>query len=403
MSSPARRSARLGAGIGQITRVAGATSFEMPVVAALANEIQRFLVEETRLGIPAIVHEECLHGLVARDAVCFPQSIGLAAAWDPGLVEALASSFARQLRAMGAHQGLAPIFDVARDPRWGRIEETYGEDPYLIAALGVAYVRGLQDGADAPVLATGKHMVGHGLPEGGMNRAPAHIGARELRDVYLWPFEAAVREAGMRSMMHAYEDVDGVPCVASRELFTTTLRDEWGFDGIVVSDYAGIDELATSHATVGDLGAAAVLALEAGIDVELPSTAAFGAPLAQALADGRVDPALRRPRGRARPGREVRARPLRGALRRCAGRAPAARRRPRPRSRGGARVDRAAGQRRDAPAARRPAVDRRHRPERRQRAQPAGRLRPRRSCRDAAGDARQPDRVPGPRRPQPVR
>jgi beta-glucosidase len=284
--------ARLGAGIGQITRVAGATSLAMPAAAALANEIQRFLVEDTRLGIPAIVHEECLHGLVARDAVCFPQSIGLAAAWDPALLEALATSFARQLRAMGAHQGLAPIFDVARDPRWGRIEETYGEDPYLIAALGVAYVRGLQEGAGAPVLATGKHMVGHGLPEGGMNRAPAHIGSRELRDVYLWPFEAAVREAGMRSMMHAYEDVDGVPCVASRELFTTMLRDEWGFDGIVVSDYAGIDELATSHAVVADLGAAAVLALEAGIDVELPSTAAFGAPLARALADGRVDPGL---------------------------------------------------------------------------------------------------------------
>jgi beta-xylosidase len=289
---PAKAQERLGAGIGQITRVAGATSFAMPDVAALANEIQRFLVEHTRLGIPAIVHEECLHGLVARDAVCFPQSIGLAAAWDPDLLEALASSFARQLRAIGAHQGLAPIFDVARDPRWGRIEETYGEDPYLIAALGVAYVRGLQEGGGAPVLATGKHMVGHGLPEGGMNRAPAHIGPRELRDVYLWPFEAAVREAGMRSMMHAYEDVDGVPCVASRELFTTTLRDEWGFDGIVVSDYAGIDELVESHAIVDGLGAAAALALEAGIDVELPSTAAYGAPLAQALAAGDVDPTL---------------------------------------------------------------------------------------------------------------
>jgi beta-glucosidase len=153
-------------------------------------------------------------------------------------------------------------------------------------------VRGLQEGAGAPVLATGKHMVGHGLPEGGMNRAPAHIGARELRDVYLWPFEAAVREAGMRSMMHAYEDVDGMPCVASRELFTTTLRDEWGFDGIVVSDYAGIDELVESHSIVGDMGAAAALALEAGIDVELPSTVAFGEPLARALADGAVDPAL---------------------------------------------------------------------------------------------------------------
>ena len=226
---------------------------------------------------------------------------------------------------MGAHQGLAPIFDVARDPRWGRIEETYGEDPYLIAALGVAYVRGLQEGAGAPVLATGKHMVGHGLPEGGMNRAPAHIGPRELRDVYLWPFEAAVREAGMRSMMHAYEDVDGVPCVASRELFTTTLRDEWGFDGIVVSDYAGIDELVESHAIVGDLAAAAVLALEAGIDVELPSTAAFGAPLAAGARRRARRPGARRPRGRARAGREVRARPVRGALRRRGGRAPAAR------------------------------------------------------------------------------
>ncbi len=288
---PAKAQHHLAAGIGQITRVAGATSYEMPVVAAIANEIQRHLVEETRLGIPAIVHEECLHGIVARDAVCFPQSIGLAAAWDPELLEAMAASFARQLRAAGAHQGLAPIFDIARDPRWGRIEETYGEDPYLVAALGIAYVRGLQ-GGEAPVLATGKHMVGHGAPEGGMNRAPAHLGERELRDVYLWPFEAAVREAGLRSMMHAYEDVDGVPCVASRELFTTTLRDEWGFDGIVVSDYAGIDELATSHATVGDLSAAAALALEAGIDVELPTTAAYGAPLAAALADGRVDPAL---------------------------------------------------------------------------------------------------------------
>jgi beta-glucosidase len=155
----------------------------------------------------------------------------------------------------------------------------------------VAYVRGLQEG-DSGVLATGKHMVGHGVPEGGLNRAPAHLGARELRDVFLFPFEAAVRGAGIRSMMHAYEDVDGVPCVASRELFTSLLRDEWGFGGIVVSDYAGIDELALSHAMVGDLSGAAALSLEAGIDVELPSTAAYGEPLARALADGRVDPAL---------------------------------------------------------------------------------------------------------------
>jgi beta-glucosidase len=286
---PAKAGAHLGAGIGQITRVAGATSLERPAVAALANAIQRFLVERTRLGIPAIVHEECLHGFVARDAICYPQAIGMAAAWDPELVETLARGLGRELRAAGAQQGLAPILDVARDPRWGRIEETYGEDPYLVAELGVAYVRGLQ--ADGAVLATGKHMVGHGVPEGGLNRAPAHIGPRELRDVFLLPFEAAVR-AGMRSMMHAYEDVDGVPCVASRELFTTTLRGEWGFDGIVVSDYVGIDELVTSHGVVDDLSQAAALALDAGIDVELPTTAAYGRPLAEALATGRVDPAL---------------------------------------------------------------------------------------------------------------
>jgi beta-glucosidase len=289
---PAKAAARLGAGIGQITRVAGATNLELPAVAALANEIQRFLVQETRLGIPAIVHEECLHGFLARGAVCYPQSIGMAAAWDPALVQTIAGGIARQMRSAGAHQALSPIFDVARDPRWGRIEETYGEDPYLVAALGTAYVRGLQEAGESSVLATGKHMVGHGVPEGGLNRAPAHIGPRELRDVFLLPFEAAVRDAGIRSMMHAYEDVDGVPCVASHELFTRTLRDEWGFDGIVVSDYAGIDELATSHALVADLSAAAVESLEAGIDVELPSTAAYGDPLAEALASGRVDPAL---------------------------------------------------------------------------------------------------------------
>ena len=289
---PGKAAARLGSGIGQITRVAGATNLELPAVAALANEIQRFLVQETRLGIPAIVHEECLHGFLARGAVCYPQSIGMAAAWDPALVETIAAGIARQMRSAGAHQALSPIFDVARDPRWGRIEETYGEDPYLVAALGAAYVRGLQDAGASSVLATGKHMVGHGVPEGGLNRAPAHIGPRELRDVFLFPFEAAVRDAGMRSMMHAYEDVDGVPCVASRELFTTMLRDEWGFDGIVVSDYEGIDELASSHAVVADLSQAGVRALEAGIDVELPTTAAYGRPLADALAAGRLDPAL---------------------------------------------------------------------------------------------------------------
>ena len=150
--------------------------------------------------------------------------------------------------ATGARHALGPVLDIGRDPRWGRIEETYGEDPYLAAELGLAYIRALQgpDLADG-VLATGKHMVGHGLAEGGMNQAPAHVGPRELRDEQLFPFEAAVRDAGLASMMPAYCDVDGVPCHASHELLTTILRDEWGFDGIVASDYIGVEMLRTAH------------------------------------------------------------------------------------------------------------------------------------------------------------
>ena len=286
---------------------------------------------------------------------CFPQSIGLAAAWDPELVEALAGSFARQLRAMGAHQGLAPIFDVARDPRWGRIEETYGEDPYLIAALGVAYVRGLQEGAGAPVLATGKHMVGHGLPEGGMNRAPAHIGPRELRDVYLWPFEAAVREAGMRSMMHAYEDVDGSrasPRASSSPPCCATSGASTGSWSPTTRGSTSSRPRTGSSAT----SAAAVLALEAGhrrraaLDRRARRAAGRGARRRPRR------PGARRSLGRARPGREVRAGVFEAPYVDAAGRASAARGRPRPGPPGGARLDRAAEPTTGPPAARRPAV-----------------------------------------------
>ncbi len=289
--SDARARNRLGNGMGQITRIAGVTNLDQREAAELANRLQKFLVEETRLGIPAIVHEECLHGLLARESVCFPQSINHASAWEPDLTQAMADRFGRELRAAGVHQGLAPIFDITRDPRWGRLEETYGEDPYLVAVLGTAYTRGLQGSGDLSehVLATAKHMVGHGLAEGGLNHAPSHIGARELRDFFLWPFEAAVREGGIRSVMHAYDDVDGTPCVASRELFTETLRNDWGFDGIVVSDYAGIDEIVTSHEMTDDRALAAALALEAGIDVELPTTEFYAEPLAQALREGKLE------------------------------------------------------------------------------------------------------------------
>jgi beta-glucosidase len=280
-------------GIGQITRLAGSTNLRPIEVAEVANAIQRELVDGTRLGIPTIIHEECLHGLIAWAAPCFQQSIGAAAAFDPSVVEAMASTIRRRMLLTGARHALAPVLDIARDPRWGRIEETYGEDPYLASELGCAYIAALQ-GTDLAegVLATAKHMVGHGLAEGGLNQAPAHIGPRELRDEQLLPFEAAVRLAGIASVMPAYCDVDGVPCHASTELLTAILRDEWGFDGIVASDYMGVEMLATAHRLTADLGEAARLALVAGVDSELPRTVAFGAPLDDALAAGRVDEGL---------------------------------------------------------------------------------------------------------------
>jgi beta-glucosidase len=192
--------------------------------------------------------------------------------------------------ATGARHALSPVLDIARDPRWGRIEETYGEDPYLAAELGSAYIRALQgpDLSDG-VLATGKHLVGHGLAEGGLNQAPAHLGPRELRDEQLFPFETAVIEACLASVMPAYCDVDGVPCHASIELFRTILRHQWRFDGIVVSDYAGIEMLQTAHHLTDDPAVVAAMALEAGVDLELPRLSAYAAPLRAALEAGRVD------------------------------------------------------------------------------------------------------------------
>jgi beta-glucosidase len=289
----AHAEALIGRGIGHITRLAGATNLGAVEVAQLANEIQHYLVDETRLGIPAIIHEESLHGLLARDALVFQQSIGAAAAWDPALVEAMSTTIRRRMLATGARHALAPVLDVTRDPRWGRIEETYGEDPYLAATLGSAYIRGLQGPSlENGVLATGKHMVGHGLAEGGLNQAPVHLGSREMRDEQLFPFEAAVRETGLASVMPAYCDVDGMPCHASKELFTQVLRDEWGFDGLVVSDYVGIEMLSTQHHLHTDLAVVGAAALGAGVDAELPGTSAYGEPLLRALEAGDVDPCL---------------------------------------------------------------------------------------------------------------
>jgi beta-glucosidase len=287
-------------GLGQVTRVSGASDLRPPEAAALANAIQRQLVEETRLGIPAVVHEEICSGLMARDSTVFPQAIGLASTWEPTLVEALADSIRAQMRAAGAHQGLGPVLDVCRDPRWGRLEETFGEDPYLVSRMGVSFVHGLQ-GTDrrVGVLATAKHLVGYGASEGGMNWAPAQIPPRELRDVYLHPFEAAVRAAGVGSIMNAYNEIDGVPCIADRGLLTTTLREEWGFDGFVVSDYFSVRQLADYHRFAADATDAAAQSLEAGVDVELPFTDCFGEPLLAAIRTGLVsaetiDTAVRR-------------------------------------------------------------------------------------------------------------
>jgi beta-glucosidase len=290
---PERMGERLRAGIGQISRVAGATNLGAVGAAEAGNQIQRYLVEKTRLGIPAILHEETLHGLLAREATTFQQSIGAAAAFDPDLVEAIAATIRRRMLAIGARQALAPVLDLSRDPRWGRVEETYGEDPYLATVLGVAYVRGIQ----GPELATGiaataKHLVGHGLSEGGLNQAPVHVGPRELRDEQLLPFEAAVRSAHLASVMPTYCEIDGLPCHASRELLTTILREEWGFDGIVASDYTAIQMLVGEHRLTDDLGTAATMALMAGMDSELPTSAAYGEPLLAALADGRLDQAV---------------------------------------------------------------------------------------------------------------
>ena len=281
-------------GIGQITRLAGDHVLKLKPreVAEAANAIQRFLIEESRLHIPAIIHEECLSGLMAWGGTTFPQAIGLASTWNPDLVEKVASTIRRQMRAVGAHQGLAPVLDVARDPRWGRVEETYGEEPYLVASMGVSYVRGLQ-GEDwkSRVLATPKHFAAHGFPEGGRNCAPVHVGVREFREVFLLPFEAAVRVAGALSIMSAYHDIDGVPCTASKTLLTDILRGEWGFQGIVVSDYGAIHMLHSFHMIASDLKQAAVKALEAGVDVELPMAQCYMEPLLEALKDGLISEA----------------------------------------------------------------------------------------------------------------
>lgn len=266
------------------------------------NAAQKWAVEKTRLGIPLIFHEEALHGFVARGATSFPQSIALASSWDPAMVERIFGIAAREMRLRGIHLALAPVVDIVRDPRWGRTEETYGEDPWLVSEMGLAAMRGFQ-GTTLPlakdkVFVTLKHMTGHGQPESGTNVGPAPISERTLRENFLVPFERAVKNLAIRAIMPSYNEIDGVPSHVNKWMLDTLLRQEWGYQGALVSDYFAVRELNTVHAMTKDLADGAARALDAGLDVELPDGEGF--PLlpdlvrAGKVSEARIDQSVRR-------------------------------------------------------------------------------------------------------------
>jgi beta-glucosidase len=262
--------------------------------ATFANAVQKWLIENTRLGIPAILHDEILHGHMAKGSTSFPQPIALATTWDPEFISKVFTAGALETRARGSHQVLGPNLDLARDPRWGRTEETYGEDPYLTSRMAVAIVRALQGTGpgidDNHVIATAKHFAAHGQPESGTNIAPANFSERILREYFLPSFKAAVMEAGIMSVMPSYNEIDGVPSHASKWLLQQILRQEWGFDGHVVSDYYAIPQMMDLHRIAADKPAAAKLAIESGVDIELPDPDSY-LTLVQLVRDGQVSEA----------------------------------------------------------------------------------------------------------------
>ncbi|MEV5552263.1 glycoside hydrolase family 3 N-terminal domain-containing protein [Nonomuraea wenchangensis] len=272
-------------GLGHLTRVHGSAPLTPQEGAAEVVRLQRQVMAASRLGIPAIVHEECLTGFTAYGATVYPAAIAWGATFDPELVERMAAAIGRDMAAVGVHQGLSPVIDVVRDYRWGRVEETMGEDPYLVSMLGAAYVRGLES---TGVIATLKHFAGYSASRAARNHGPVSMGRRELMDMILPAFETAIVLGGARSVMNSYSDVDGLPAGADPWLLTEVLRDEWGFTGTVVSDYWAVPFLATMHRVAADTEEAGALALAAGIDVELPDTLGFGQRLADRVRRGEL-------------------------------------------------------------------------------------------------------------------
>lgn len=279
----------LPSGLGQLTRPFGTAPVDAALGALSLMRTQQRIVSESRFGIPAMAHEECLAGFAAWGATAYPVPVSWGATFDADLIERMGERIGADLRSVGIHQGLAPVLDVVRDARWGRVEETIGEDPYLVGTIGTGYVRGLES---AGVVATLKHFAGYSASRGGRNLAPVSMGPRERADVMLPPFEMVIRDGRPRSVMNSYTDLDGIPSAADTALLTGLLREGWGFEGTVVADYFAVAFLHTLHGAAAGWGDAAALALTAGIDVELPTVHTFGAPLLAAVRDGRLDESI---------------------------------------------------------------------------------------------------------------